>query len=495
MEFFVKTAAPAKQRTACGVVGIFAGRNASGAAREIDAATDKLIGKILRQGDFSGKLGETLLLTHTAGLPSERLLLLGCGERKSFTRKQYRAALAAAGDILSRTGARDAVCYLAANEIAGSSPYHLARDGVEVVRHSHYRWTEMKSGKKPRPPALKRFGFRAAGRGDAAEARRGIRDGQAIAAGVELTRDLGNLPANICTPTRLARAARELAKGRKKITVRILREPDIRRLKMGAMLAVTRGSRQPAQLIVLQYKGAPASRKPIVLVGKGITFDSGGISLKPPQGMDEMKFDMSGAGSVLGTFRAVSELELPLNLVGVIPACENMPDGIATRPGDIVASMSGKTIEIINTDAEGRLILCDALTYARRFKPDTVIDVATLTGACVIALGAHFTGLMSNDDKLAEELLTAGRDADDPAWHLPVAEEYREQLKSNFADFANVGGREGGAITAACFLSNFADGLRWAHLDIAGTAWKSGKQKGSTGRPVPLLVQYLLSRV
>jgi leucyl aminopeptidase len=307
-------------------------------------------------------------------------------------------------------------------------------------------------------------------------------------------RDLANQPANVCTPGYLAKAARNLAREHRKITARVLNETECRRLQMGSFLSVTRGTHEPAYLIVLEYKGGTRGEAPTALIGKGVTFDTGGISLKPPPAMDEMKFDMSGAASVLGTFKAVATLDLPVNRVGVVPACENMPSGRATKPGDIVTSMSGQTIEVLNTDAEGRLILCDAITYARRFKPEVVIDIATLTGACVVALGNHLSGLFSNDDELAGALAEAGKRADDRAWHMPIGEEYTEQLKSNFADFANVAGREGGAITAAGFLSKFTDGLKWAHLDVAGTAYLSGSQKGSTGRPVPLLVDYLLNK-
>jgi leucyl aminopeptidase len=284
-----------------------------------------------------------------------------------------------------------------------------------------------------------------------------------------------------------------LARDYRSIRVKVLGEPEMRKLKMGTLLSVTRGSDEPARLVVAEYRGGGAE-PPVALVGKGVTFDTGGISLKPPPAMDEMKFDMSGAASVLGALKAAAELKLPINLVVVVPACENMPSGRATKPGDIVKTMSGLTVEILNTDAEGRLILCDALTYVRRFKPSVVIDVATLTGACVVALGNHFSGLFGNNDELADELFDAGQRADDRAWHMPIADEYTEQLKSNFADIANIAGREGGAITAACYLSKFTKDLNWAHLDIAGTAYLSGSQKSSTGRPVPLLVEYLLSK-
>jgi leucyl aminopeptidase len=326
------------------------------------------------------------------------------------------------------------------------------------------------------------------------EAERGLEHGRGIAAGASLTRDLANLPANVCTPTYLARQARELAKAYRSVTAEVLDEPELKRLKMGAFLSVTAGTDEPAKLVVMRHRGGDAGAAPVVLVGKGVTFDSGGISLKQPPGMDEMKFDMTGAASVFGAIKAAAEIGLPINLVGVVPACENMPSGRATKPGDVVRSMSGQTIEVLNTDAEGRLILCDALTYARRLKPAVVVDVATLTGACVIALGPHTSAVFSNDDDLAAELTAASRRAEDRAWHMPMAEEYHDQLKSNFADFANACGREGGAITAACFLAKFTDGLRWAHVDIAGTAYVSGSQKGSTGRPVPLLMDFLIHR-
>ncbi|HEX2796676.1 MAG TPA: leucyl aminopeptidase, partial [Immundisolibacter sp.] len=321
-----------------------------------------------------------------------------------------------------------------------------------------------------------------------------LKQGQAIAAGVKLARDLGNQPANVCTPSYLAEQAQALAKAHK-LDVEVLDEAQMRELGMGALLAVAQGSRQPPKLIVLKHLRGKAKAAPLVLVGKGVTFDSGGISIKPGAGMDEMKFDMCGAASVLGTLKAAALLELPLNLIGVIPASENLPDGKAVKPGDIVKTMAGKTVEILNTDAEGRLLLCDALTYVERFKPDAVIDIATLTGACVISLGNHAHGLLGNDQKLIDALLAAGRMAHDRAWQLPLWDDYKEQLKSPFADLPNVAGREAGTITAAAFLAAFTEKLRWAHLDIAGTAWKSGKDKNSTGRPVGLLVQYLLDRV
>ena len=494
MEFLTVTGNAARKRTGCAIVGIYAGKRLSAAAAELDEATSGLIKRVLRRGDLSGKTGQTLPLADASGVSCERILLVGCGNKSEFDRKQYRRALTAAATALFDTGTRDAICYLSQERIQDTDEVTAARHGVEAVGHALYRESNSKTLKNDPALALKKVAF-AFGKKKAADAaKEGIRIGEAVAEGIKLTRDLGNLPANICTPNYLAQTARKIARSKKTMEVKVLGEAEMKRLGMGALLSVTEGSKEPAKLIAIRYRGAAARKPPIALVGKGITFDSGGISLKPAPNLDEMKFDMCGAASVLGTLLVAARLNLPLNLVGVIPACENMPGGRATKPGDIVTSMSGQTIEILNTDAEGRLILCDALTYARKFKPSVVIDVATLTGACVIALGVHLTGLMSSDDKLAESLLAAGKEAEDFAWRMPLAEEYGQQLKSRFADFANVGGREGGAVTAACFLSKFTKGLSWAHLDIAGTAWRSGGKKGSTGRPVSLLVQYLLSQ-
>ncbi len=494
MEFFVSTAAPSRQRTDCAIVGVYDKGALSDTAHALDRRIGGRIARLAKRGDIRGKAGETLLLTDIDGAASERILVVGLGARGSFKRKQYRKALASALGVLARTGARNAVSYLGLEEISDSDIYSLARAAAEVVGNAQYRIPDHKTANKRPKSMLTKFGFAVANRADRKDAERGLAHGQGIVAGMSLMRDLANHPANVCTPSFLSNAAKTLARDYGSIRVRVLNEAECRRLKMGSFLSVTNGSEEPARLIVLEYSGAARRESPTVLVGKGVTFDTGGISLKPPANMDEMKFDMSGAASVLGTFKAVAELELPINLVGVVPACENMPSGRATKPGDIVKSMSGQTIEVLNTDAEGRLILCDAITYARRFDPDAIIDIATLTGACVIALGNHYSGLFSNDDELSAALKVAGERADDRAWPMPIGEEYAEQLKSNFADFANVGGREGGAITAACFLGKFTEGLRWAHLDIAGVAYLGGSQKGSTGRPVPLLVDYLLNK-
>jgi leucyl aminopeptidase len=494
MEFFVTSSAASRQRTECAIVGVFDKGVLSAAAEELDRRIGGRIARLIKRGDMRGKLGDLLMLADVSNAPCERVVIVGLGARNGFKRKQYRKVLASALSAITKTGARDAVSYLTLESITDADDYLLARTTADVVANAQYRIPDHKSTDKRRKPWLTRFGIAVADRSARASAERGLEHGRGIAAGMALMRDLANQPANVCTPTYLANAARALASEHRKVQVRILNEVDCRKLRMGSFLSVTAGTAEPARLIVLQYSGGQRGDAPTALVGKGVTFDTGGISLKPPPAMDEMKFDMSGAASVLGTFKAVAELELPINVVGVVPACENMPSGRATKPGDVVKSMSGQTIEILNTDAEGRLILCDAITYARRFKPQAVIDIATLTGACVVALGNHLSGLFGNDDELIGALEEAGKRADDRAWPMPIGEEYTEQLKSNFADFANVAGREGGAITAACFLGKFTDGLKWAHLDVAGTAYLSGAHKGSTGRPVPLLVEYLLSR-
>jgi leucyl aminopeptidase len=370
--------------------------------------------------------------------------------------------------------------------------YYFGRQVAELTGAALYRINDLKTGKKPAPAALKKVLAGPVRKVSAAQ--RGLKQGAAVAAAANLQRDLANLPANVCTPLFLAEQARALGKRHAGLRVKVLEQPAIRREKMGCLLAVAQGSHQPPRFIVLEYQGAKKEQAPVVLVGKGVTFDSGGISLKDPPGMDEMKFDMSGAAAVIAALTLAAQLRLDINLVGLVAAVENMPGGKAVKPGDIATSASGQTVEILNTDAEGRLILCDALHYARRFRPAVVVDVATLTGACVVALGHHHAGVMGNDEKLIQELLAAGVRADDRCWQLPLTEEYGESLKSNFADFANVGGRDGGAITAAAFLAKFTQGLKWAHLDVAGVAYQSGAQKGSTGRPTPLLADFLIQR-
>jgi leucyl aminopeptidase len=495
MEFKAIIDAKARNEAGCAVVGIYEDGNLGIAARQIDTQLDGLIAKLHGDGDFSGKLGDILFLPNPTGSAAARVLLIGLGTRSDFGRKQYRKALQSTASSLVKTGASDAVVYLALEEVADLDVQYRARGVAEVFCAQLYKIPDLKTSVKPKAPRLSSVSVAVADARAAKAATEGLRIGAAVGSGLALARDLANLPPNVCTPTYLGARARALTKDFPNVKTKVLDESGIRALKMGAFLAVTQGSDQPPRLIVCEYRGAKKNKAPICLVGKGITFDSGGISLKDPPAMDEMKFDMSGAATVLGTMRAIAELKLPVNLVVIIATCENMPGGGAVKPADIVTTMSGQTVEILNTDAEGRLILCDAITYSRRFKPAAVIDVATLTGACIVALGNHFSGLMSNNEALADELESAGIRADDRAWRLPIGEVFVDQLKSNFADIANVGGREGGACTAASFLSKFAKDLQWAHLDVAGTAWLGGAQKGSTGRPVPLLVDFLINRV
>jgi leucyl aminopeptidase len=492
VEFSIKAAAPAKQSGACIAVGVFETRKLSAPAESLDKAAGGGIRELLRSGDMQGKACSTRLLYRVPGIAAERVLLVGLGREKEFGEKQYRDCVRAGLAALLDTGARNACLYFTELPVPGRDAAWKARQLVLMAADAAYRFDRMKSKKsEPRPLAHVLLG--AMSKHDAAAAERGIREGRAITAGMELARNLGNLPGNVCTPTYLAEEAVQLAH-EWKLAVQVLEQDDMEKLGMGSLLSVSKGSRQPPKFVVLRYLGGGKKGRPVVLVGKGITFDTGGISIKPSAEMDEMKFDMCGAASVLGTLRAVAELKLKLNLIGLIPTCENMPGGAASKPGDIVTSMSGQTIEVLNTDAEGRLILADALTYAERFEPQAVVDIATLTGACVIALGHVCSGLYANKQGLARELQAASVESWDRVWQLPLWEDYQEQLKSNFADFANIGGRAAGSVTAACFLSRFAGKYHWAHLDIAGTAWKSGKEKGATGRPVPLLTAFLIKR-
>jgi leucyl aminopeptidase len=489
MQFTTKTSAPEKTRTGCAIVAIRGGKP-SAAARAIDAASGGAIAAALKRGDLGSKAGSTLLV----GLdgPVERVLLVSLGDEGTVAEKAFCDSVRAALRALAGTGAKDAVSWLGDVEVGGRDDAWKAHATATIARELAYRFDRMKSQRdtSPRGPASLGIGCE---RARSAAIGASLKTAAAIADGTDLARDLGNLPGNVCTPAYLADTARRLGKEHD-LKVEVLERKQMEALKMGALLAVAQGSAQAPKLIMVRYEGAGARQAPVVLVGKGITFDTGGISIKPAAEMDEMKFDMCGAASVLGTMRAIAAIKPRINLIGVIPACENMPSGTATRPGDVVTSMSGQTVEILNTDAEGRLILCDALTYVERFKPAAVVDVATLTGACVIALGHHHSGLFTRSDALADELLAAGRDAADTCWRMPIDDEYQDALKSNFADMGNVGGRAGGAVTAACFLARFTKAYDWAHLDIAGTAWKSGAAKGSSGRPVPLLTRFVLGR-
>lgn len=493
MEYFTTTSKASRRAVDCVIVGVYEGGKLGTGAAEIDQATGGEITKLIKSGDVSAKLGRCAVLRGLSGVSATRVAVCGLGKIKRFSARELRQATAAAMQAIAGSKSRQLLTTLTLENAEGTDFYYRARHSAQLIGESLYRFTEMKSGKQPAAMPLSKVGLSVAGRGDAAKATRGAEHADAVVGGVALAKDFGNLPPNVCTPSYLARAAQKLAGRYKNLTTRIINEAEMKKLGMHSLLSVTAGSTQPAKLIVMQYKGA-GTDAPVVLVGKGVTFDSGGISLKPGPGMDEMKFDMGGAAGVIGAMVSVATLQIPLNVTVVVPAVENMPSGDATKPGDIFKSMSGQTIEVLNTDAEGRLILCDALTYSRRFKPAAIIDVATLTGACIVALGKHHTGVMSYSDELTREILDAGIRAEDRGWQLPLTEDYAEQLKSNFADFANVGGRDGGAVTAGCFLGKFADGLNWAHLDVAGTAWHSGRKKGATGRPVPMLVDLLLAR-
>lgn len=490
MEFSIKNGNPEKQRTDCVIVGVFEGQKLTEAAKSIDLVANKALSAVLKNGDMEGKLNSTLVLHNIPEITPKRVLLVGLGKPAEFTEKQYRQAVRAAIKALPK-GVADASVYLPEIAIKNASIASKVAQLVEVTVDATYQVNAIKS-KKPEPKVLTKIAIYVE-KADNQQAEVALKQGLAISAGVGLAKDLGNLPPNICTPTYLGEQAKKLAK-QYGFKVEVLDKKEIEKLGMGSFLGVAQGSVEPPRFIVLQHLKGKKTQKPTVLIGKGITFDTGGISLKPGSEMDEMKYDMCGAASVLGTFKAIGEMDLAINAVGLIATCENMPDAGAIKPGDILTSMSGQTIEVLNTDAEGRLILCDALTYAERFEPAAVVDIATLTGACVIALGHHASAVFSNKDELAHELLVAGEAAHDRAWHMPMWDDYQNQLDSNFADMANIGGRAGGSITAACFLSRYAKKYDWAHLDIAGTAWKSGKEKGGTGRPVPLLTTFLIKR-
>ncbi|MBV2235533.1 MAG: leucyl aminopeptidase [Sterolibacterium sp.] len=493
MEFSIKSGSPEKQRSACVVVGVFEPRKLTLPGEILNKASNNYISDLLRRGDLEGKSGTSLLLHNVPGTLCDRILLVGLGKEKEFREKEFRTAIATTIRTLNEIGAFDATITLTELTVKKCDLSWRIRQTALIVAETLYRFDQYKSKKDEVRRPLRKLTLAVESRSDLAAAEKALEEGQAIAAGMNLCKDLGNMPGNICTPGYLAEQALALAQSLP-LKVNILEREDMEKLGMGSLLSVARGTRQAPKFITLQYSGDKSAAKPVVLVGKGVTFDSGGISLKPGPEMDEMKYDMCGAASVLGTMKSIARMGLKLNVIGLIPATENMPGGNASRPGDIVTSLSGQTIEILNTDAEGRLILCDALTYAERFDPACVIDIATLTGACVIALGHVASGLLANDDALARDLLNSGQAAYDRAWQLPLWEDYQEQLKSPFADMANIGGRAAGTITAASFLARFTKKFHWAHLDIAGTAWQSGEKKGATGRPVPLLTHFLMAR-
>jgi leucyl aminopeptidase len=492
MDYSIETAPLEKLQCDCIIIGIYEDQHLSATASTVNTETRGLLDRIISRGDISGKNGETVLINVAPDSHFDRILLVGLGKKEPLSSKNYRKVLVAAVNSLKKPAIKTVLCSLAECEVAGYDWQWKTRQIVELFNDAVYQFTACKSDKETESKLEKII--ITAPESERAVVQAGLDQGKAIAEGVNLTKLLADLPPNICTPTYLAEQAIELGKQYDTLAIHILEESDMAELGMGSLLSVSQGSAQPAKLITVNYQGGEKNAKPIVLVGKGLTFDAGGISLKPGPGMDEMKYDMCGGAAVLGALLAAAQMQLPLNIVGLIPSSENLPDGNAFKPGDILTSLSGKTIEVLNTDAEGRLILCDTLTYAERYNPDVVIDMATLTGACLVALGRIPSGLLGNDDALCNDLLAASETAHDSIWRLPLWEEYQEQLKSNFADMANIGSKDAGTITAACFLSRFAENYRWAHLDIAGTAWRTGQTKGATGRPVPLLSQYLINR-
>jgi leucyl aminopeptidase len=494
MDYAVKSGQLGKQKTGCLILGYFEKGNLAPSTEIIDQLTGQFISSLIKRDELEGKPGELLLLEHVPEISAERVLLVGLGETDAVSEQNFNKALKVATEALSKSRATNALSTLIELNIKGRDAQWITKQTIQLCEAITYQSGELKS-KPETVTTCTSVTFFAKNKATQASIKEGIRTGEAIASGIKLAKKVSDLPGNICTPSYLAEQASNLGKQHKKLKVTVLEEKEMEKLGMGALLSVSRGSRQPAKLITMEYKGGSTKEQPIVLVGKGLTFDAGGISLKPGAGMDEMKYDMCGGASVLGTLAAIAKMELPINVVGLIPSSENLPDGDASKPGDVVTSMSGQTIEVLNTDAEGRLILCDTLTYAQRFNPRTIIDIATLTGAVIIALGRHPSGLMGNDDALCNELTQAGEKAADRLWRLPLWDEYQEQLKSNFADIANIGGRDAGTITAGCFLSRFTEGQSWAHIDIAGTAWKSGQKKGATGRPVSLLTQFIIDRV
>ncbi|WP_044470669.1 leucyl aminopeptidase [Mannheimia massilioguelmaensis] len=472
------------------ILAIFEDNSLSLSAKKIDKKLNGEITDAIKNGEISGKLGQILILRNR----TQRIILVGAGKQNEITERQYKQLITKAIQIAKETIATTIINALTDIQIKDRDLYWNIRFAIETIEANEYIFDQFKSKKVEKNSNLSEIIFYV--ENNTEKAQQAIQHATAIALGVKMARDIANCPPNICNPVYLANQAKSLSQRVPSIKTKIVGEKEMAELGMGAYLAVSQGSENEAQLSIMEYRNHPnPNAKPIVLVGKGLTFDAGGISLKPAADMDEMKYDMCGAASIFGVMHAVAELKLPLNIIGVMAGCENLPDGNAYRPGDILTTMSGLTVEVLNTDAEGRLVLCDTLTYVERFEPEYVIDIATLTGACVVALGQHNSGLISPHDDLAHNIEQAAQQSSDKAWRLPLTEEYQEQLKSPFADLANLGGRWGGAITAGAFLSNFTKKYPWAHLDIAGTAWLQGANKGATGRPVSLLVQFLLNQV
>ncbi|WWP00392.1 MAG: leucyl aminopeptidase [Candidatus Dasytiphilus stammeri] len=498
MEFIVKNGSIEKQHSACIIVGVFETRRLSYIAEQLDKISNGYISTLLQHGELEGKIGQTLTLYHVPNIISERILLIGCGKERQLDEQQFEKIIYKTIIALNDTASMEAICFLSELHVKNRNIYWKIRQAVETTSKVLYCFNQLKSNPKLDKRYLRKIIFYVPNRRDITLGELAIQHSLAIAKGIKIAKDLSNLPANICNAAYMVSQASKLASQYENMSAFVINELQMIELGMNAYLAVGQGSHNESMMSVMEYKAHPnPDSKPIILVGKGLTFDSGGIDIKPANAMNDMKYDMCGAASVYGVMSVIANLQLPLNVIGILAGCENMPGGRALHPGDILTTMSGKTVEVLNTDAEGRLVLCDILTYVERFNPDTVIDIATLTGACVIALGHHFSGLMSNNNQLAKELLKASEQSRDRAWLFPLTEEYQEQLNSNFADIANIGcdGSSGGAITAAGFLAQFTNKYHWAHLDIAGTAWlASGKNKGATGRPVALLSQFMLNK-
>ena len=494
MEISLQTSNLHELKTPCLMIPVYKGKSLGSLADSLDKKTRGLVSRIVTQEGIRKKVGASTVINNCPGVKAERVLLVNCGDEKGITDTTYRKILLSAAKEIKKISMTAVTSTLDTLAIINKNYSWKIQQHARTLDAELYAFNELKT-KADRTKRVSRLSFVLFDKSATAKIRKSIGHAKALIDGIALAKNLANRPGNICTPTHLAETAIKLAEDHPVLECKILEESDMEKLGMGSLLSVSQGSRQPAKLIQLTYrKNQKNNEKPIILVGKGVTFDSGGISLKPGAAMDEMKYDMGGAASVLGAMSTIAKIQPDIGVIGLIPATENLPDGNASKPGDIVKSMSGQTIEILNTDAEGRLILCDALTYAQQFNPDVIIDIATLTGACVVALGSHATGLLSNDDQLSLNLAEAGEVAHDRVWRLPLWSEYQKQIESPFADLANVGGRSAGTITAACFLSRFVKNYRWAHLDVAGTAWNSGANKGATGRPVALLTQYICSR-
>jgi leucyl aminopeptidase len=492
MQYSINSIDLIKQTSDCLIFGVYQGKQLSQSAEFLDTHSREYIQKILDQGDLVKECGKSIVLYNVPKISASRILLVYCGEEPNLSLTDFRKIIACMACALKSLQVDEITSFLTDISVRTCDFSQQVRQSIELIEDCFYCFDKLKTDKKTKISPPKRFIFNLPKSQQSAKTIEIIKQAMAITGGIKLTKDLANLPANLCTPSIMAESAKKLA-DESGLTINILDEAAIKKEGMGGLLAVAQGSEEPVKFITLEYRGA-TEQKPVVLVGKGVTFDSGGICLKPAAFMEEMKYDMSGAASVMGILKAIAELKLPLHVVGIMPLTENLPSGSAVKPGDVIKMLSGLSVEVINTDAEGRLILADALTYSEGFNPDVVIDMATLTGAIIVALGAVATGMMSNNRELALEIEKAGQQSQDRVWPLPLWDEYQQQIDSNVADISNVGVGGGKSITAACFLSRFTKNLHWAHLDIAGTAWKSGPEKMATGRPVSLMVQFLLNR-